>query len=82
MKKYDTACEWLTVRLTVNGRSHILHVAPYRTLLEVLRDELGLTGTKSGCEDGNCGVCTVLLNGKAVKSCCLLIGQVQDIVVG
>ena len=64
-----------TVALTVNGEKHSLTVPPGRTLLELLRDDLGLTGTKHGCDDSNCGACTVILNGQAVKSCCMLALQ-------
>lgn len=62
----------LLVSLTVNGESHDLAVAPHRTLLEVLREELDLTGTKMGCGDGDCGTCTVLLDGVPVTSCMML----------
>jgi len=65
----------IDVELTINGRKYNLNVSPDRTLAEVLREELGLTGTKIGCDDGNCGVCTIIFNGAAVKSCALLIGQ-------
>src|SRR5271157_3222448 len=65
----------IEVRLEVNGTAHTLLVDPTKTLLEVIREDLALTGTKQGCDDANCGVCTVLLDGKAVKSCVLLIGQ-------
>lgn len=58
--------------LTVNGRLHEVLIEPHRTLLEVLRTELGLTGTKSNCLAGECGACTVLLDGRAVNSCILL----------
>ena len=55
---------------------------PWQTLLEAIRDELGLTGTKEGCSNGNCGACTVMLNGRAVDSCCMLAAEAegQDIV--
>jgi aerobic-type carbon monoxide dehydrogenase small subunit (CoxS/CutS family) len=65
------------LKLTVNGEEHELSVDPARTLLEVLREDLSLTGTKQGCDDGNCGACTVLLEGKAVKSCLMLALQAQ-----
>src|SRR3989304_8224731 len=60
------------IRLTVNGDAHTLAVAPNVTLLEVLRSHLGLTGTKRGGDLGDCGSCTVLMNGKPVNSCLVL----------
>lgn len=67
----------MDLELEVNGKVYALSVEPWKTLLEVLRDELGLTGTKKGCGDGNCGSCTVLMDGKAVNSCLLLVPQVR-----
>ena len=67
----------IPISLNINGRVEILEIAPHTTLLEVIRDELQLTGTKCGCEDGTCGTCTVLLNGKPVRSCLLLAAEVQ-----
>ena len=58
--------------LTVNGESHEVAVPVHKTLLEVLREDLGLTGTKHGCELGECGTCTVLIDGEAVLSCLTL----------
>jgi len=58
--------------LTVNGRPREVAVAPNRTLLELLRDELRLTGTKEGCGEGDCGACAVLLDGTPVNSCLVL----------
>lgn len=55
--------------LTVNGQKYSLQIDPRRALSEVIRYELGLTGTKEGCNTGNCGACTVLLEGKPIKSC-------------
>ena len=55
--------------LKVNGKEHQLLVKPRQTLLAVLRDELGLTGTKLGCDDGACGTCTVTVNGVAARAC-------------
>jgi carbon-monoxide dehydrogenase small subunit len=59
------------IELNVNGQLHELAVYPWRTLLEVLREELKLTGTKKGCDSGDCGACTIILDGKAVLSCLL-----------
>ena len=60
------------VQLLVNGEPYQLWIDPRRTLLEVLRENLGLTGSKEGCDTGECGACTVLMNGKAVLSCLIL----------
>ncbi len=63
------------LRLIVNGQPYELYVKPKSLLVEVLRNELGLTGTKRGCESSSCGICTVILNGMAVKSCSILALQ-------
>jgi carbon-monoxide dehydrogenase small subunit len=60
------------IALTVNGERTEVAFAPHKTLLEVLREDLGLTGTKHGCELGECGTCTVLLDGAPVLSCLVL----------
>ena len=60
------------IRMTVNGRKRELFVEPWRTLLDVLREDLDLTGAKLGCEGGECGGCTVILNGAPVVSCMAL----------
>ncbi len=65
------------ITLRVNGESHEVAVSPHRTLLEVLREDLGLIGTKHGCELGECGACTVLLDGVPVLSCLALPVEVQ-----
>jgi carbon-monoxide dehydrogenase small subunit len=65
------------MELKVNGRKYEIYVEPWRTLLYVLREEIGLTGVKSGCEEGECGACTVLVDGKAVNSCLILALQGQ-----
>lgn len=57
------------IRLIVNGKTYEIEVEPTSTLLQVIRENLELTGTKGGCERGECGACTVLLNGAAVNSC-------------
>ena len=63
------------IHMTVNGEPVELAVEPYRTLLDVLRDDLDLTGAKKGCDRGDCGACTVLLDGKPVTSCMMLAVQ-------
>ncbi len=64
-----------TVSITVNGQSHTLDVEPRLLLVHLIRDELDLTGTHIGCDTSHCGACTVLLDGKSVKSCTLLAVQ-------
>jgi xanthine dehydrogenase YagT iron-sulfur-binding subunit len=61
-----------SVGFTVNGRRHALDLDPRTTLLDALREHLGLTGTKKGCDQGQCGACTVLVNGKRIVSCLAL----------
>ena len=61
-----------TITLTVNGETEIVDVPAHWTLLQMLRDKIGLTGTKNGCAGGECGACTVLLNGAPVNSCMIL----------
>ena len=63
------------LRFTVNGQPYELYIKPKTILVEVLRDHLGLTGTKRGCNSSSCGACTVILNGMAVKSCSVLALQ-------
>ena len=65
------------IALVVNGEPHEVAFAPHKTLLEVLREDLGLTGTKHGCELGECGTCAVVLNGDPVLSC-LILGVACD----
>lgn len=60
------------IDLKVNGFTYRVAVEPWRSLAEVLREELGLTGTKVGCNQGDCGACTVLVDGRAVSSCLML----------
>jgi carbon-monoxide dehydrogenase small subunit len=66
-----------TIQFTLNGKQISREVPAHRLLLDFLRDELGLTGTKEGCGTGDCGACTVFLNGKAVNSCLVLSGEVE-----
>jgi xanthine dehydrogenase YagT iron-sulfur-binding subunit len=73
----DTAAETAivqneNVRLTVNGRLHALDLDPRTTLLDALREHLALTGTKKGCDQGQCGACTVIVNGQRINSCLTL----------
>jgi carbon-monoxide dehydrogenase small subunit len=65
------------LRLRVNGEERVLAARPQDTLLRVLRESLGLTGVKLGCENGDCGVCTVLVDAKPVKSCMVLAAEVE-----
>jgi carbon-monoxide dehydrogenase small subunit len=60
------------VQLTVNGEFHQVAVEPWRTLLEVIREDIGLTGAKEACSTGECSACTVLVNGKPINSCLVL----------
>ena len=61
-----------TIAMKVNGHDYELEIQPWRTLLEVLRDQLNLTGTKQSCAEGHCGACTVIVNGNAVNACLML----------
>jgi len=61
-----------TIRLSINRSSYAIEVEPHWTLLDMLRNELGLSGTKRGCDKGDCGTCTVLVDGKAVNACLYL----------
>ena len=65
------------INISVNGKWHELAVEPYETLLDVLRNRLGLTGTKMGCGKGECGACTVNIDGKAILSCLTLAVHVD-----
>ncbi len=66
------------LNLTVNSEPRQILVEPYYSLLDMLRDELHLTGTKKGCDEGDCGACTVLLNGVPVTSCLVLAHSAHD----
>ncbi len=65
------------IETTINGRQYSLLVEPRKTLLSTLRDQLQLTGTKEGCSTGDCGACTILLDGKPVTSCLMLTVEVD-----
>jgi len=65
------------VRFTLNGRTVSLDVVGTRRLLDVLREDLGATGTKEGCGEGECGACSVLIDGEVVDSCLVAVGQVE-----
>jgi carbon-monoxide dehydrogenase small subunit len=67
----------ITLRFVINGKQEEREIPPNISLLELLRDHLGLTGTKKGCETGECGACTVIVNGKALNSCMVLAAQMN-----
>jgi len=66
------------VKLRVNGESYEVVVTPWETLLDVIRDKLGFTGAKKGCDTGDCGACTVIMDGMAIASCLVLAIEAQD----
>jgi len=68
----------INIKTKINDKVYEISVSPNQTLLHFLREELGLTGTKCGCEIGECGACTVLINGKAVNSCLVLVPQIHN----
>ena len=68
----------IDIKMQVNGTWHELTVSPDERLVDVLRDQLDLTGTKEGCGEGECGACTVNLNGQAVLSCLMLAVQADN----
>lgn len=67
----------IQISFILNGEKIELKTKPNKRLLDILRDDLGLTGTKEGCSIGECGACTVIVNGKAVNSCLVLVGEVD-----
>ena len=67
--------EEIEIQLTVNRVQRTVRSTPYRTLLQVLRDDLELTGTKDGCSQGDCGACVVVMDNQAVNSCLVLAPQ-------
>ena len=66
------------LKFTVNGKNHAIVVESHERLLDVLRDRLGLRGTKEGCSTGDCGICAVLMDGKLVNSCLVLAIQARN----
>jgi carbon-monoxide dehydrogenase small subunit len=71
----------ININLTVNNERYTITTFPNRTLLDLLRDDLGLTGVKSGCEVGECGTCTVIMNGEPINSCLVLVGQANESII-
>lgn len=67
-----------TIEFTLNGKAASVAAPAHRLLLDLLRDEIGLTGTKEGCGTGDCGACTVFLDGKPVNSCLVLAGEIPE----
>lgn len=67
-----------TIEFTLNGKATSVAAPAHRLLLDLLRDEIGLTGTKEGCGTGDCGACTVYLDGKPVNSCLVLAGEIPE----
>ena len=68
----------MPVKLTINGSTRLINLAPWTTLLDALREYFDLTGTKKGCDHGQCGACTVLVNGKRINSCLTLAVRHED----
>jgi len=80
-RRGDETRETIRIRFILNGSPRTVDAPPETTLLQLLRDHLLLTGTKCGCEIGQCGACTVILDGVAVASCLVLAGQVEGLSV-
>jgi carbon-monoxide dehydrogenase small subunit len=66
------------IHLSINGKEYDLQVKPYATLLDVIREDAGLTGTKEGCGVGECGACTVIMDGKAINACIMLAVEANN----
>ncbi len=71
-KEFSVSAQTISINLDINGRQHALHLDPRTTLLDALREHVGLTGTKVGCNHGTCGACTVLVDGRRRLSCLTL----------
>ena len=78
MSQSDPDTQTWRLSFTLNGERREMDVDPQMTLLQLLRMELGLMGTKGACEEGECGSCTVILDGMPVNSCLVMAAQVQD----
>jgi carbon-monoxide dehydrogenase small subunit len=65
------------MKLTINGQTHDVSCSPWKRLLDVLREDVRLTGTKEGCGEGECGACSVMLDGEVVNSCLVAVGQCE-----
>ena len=77
-EQHTASQQTILIRLTVNGHGHEVAVEPHETLIELIRDHLGLTGTKKSCDMQVCGACTVLLDGRPVSSCTLLAFEARN----
>jgi carbon-monoxide dehydrogenase small subunit len=77
MDSHDISAK-ITVQCTVNGEDRTLHVHPMERLLDILREQLRLTGTKEGCGEGECGACSVMIDGQIVNSCLVPAAQVAN----
>jgi len=71
--------DFITVTLTVNGQNHQVRTSLDATLLDLIRNDLGLTGTKDGCSEGECGACTVLLDGRVINACLVFAWQANGV---
>ena len=76
-RRATPSARWPAIRFTVNGESCVVNVPPMKRLLDVLREDLHLTGTKEGCGEGECGSCSVRMNGELVNSCLVPVLQAE-----
>lgn len=77
-KKSTLGPDPVPVKLNINGGEYGIHAEPRRTLLDAIRNDIGLTGTKKGCDEGTCGACTVLIDGKPIYACLTLAIEAQN----